>query len=89
MTLLETVLVKMGLKTDVIGAPVHNGSTPVYFTDVYPNDQGTFTFAWRTTDHSQGAVEDYPTKEAAEFARVTWSAIKQRQQKVSFVNEGL
>lgn len=88
MTLLETILVKVGLKADV-GAPVHTGTTPVYFTDIYPNENGGYTFSWRTTDHAQGAVEDYPTKEAAEFARNTWSTVNLRHQRANFVHEGL
>ena len=86
--LVNSLLVKIGLRNDV-GAPVHAGVNPVYFTDVYPTPNGTgFTFSWRSADHAQGMVrDDFSTAADAETARTFWQTRRGQTEHATFVSE--
>jgi len=85
--LINRLLILAGLMTDV-GAPVHAGVNPVYFTDVYAADRG-FTFSWRSADHSQGMIRDgFESRADAETARNFWQARRGQTEHAKFVSEG-
>jgi len=83
----NSLLVKLGLRKDV-GAPVHSGINPVYFTDVYENDGKGFTFSWRSADHSEGMVrDDFRTLEDANVAREYWTSHRSMTEHATFVHD--
>ncbi len=84
--LLKSLLEKVGLSSNV-GAPVHAGVNPVYFTDVYENGKD-WTFSWRSADHSSGLVKDGFSKkaEANEFRRF-WAERREMTEHATFVHD--
>lgn len=84
--LMNKLMVKLGLKVDT-GSTAHIGANPVYFTNVY-SDGETFTFSWRTADHSLGAVvSGFTLRSSAENARGEWEAQQSGKDLGSFVRE--
>jgi hypothetical protein len=81
----DTLLVKLGLKRDV-GAPVHVGTSPVYFTAVYEHSDVSI-FSWRTADHCCGNVQEFALLCDAQIAREMWEAKMEITQHATFVHE--
>src|SRR5271157_828366 len=85
-SLINSLLVKIGLVKDV-GAPVHAGVNPVYFTDVYEGGKG-WVFSWRSADHSAGMVRDgFWTKAEADDVRRVWATRREMVEHATFVHE--
>ena len=86
--MMAKILVALGIRKDV-GAPVHCGANPVYFTYVYSDpQQGDFedyVFAWHTADHSNGLQRTYLTLADAEAARGHFERVKRIREHASFV----
>lgn len=73
---------------ETVGAPVHAGANPVYFTDVY-QEGDTWTFSWRSADHSEGETKGgFSSKASADGVRYLWAELKAKRQKAAFVHEG-
>lgn len=84
-SIVKDLLERLGLVPNV-GAPVHVGDHPVYFTQVYP-DGAKWIFSWRSADHTKGAVEPHITKDSADYARQKWARDTYTRQRATFVNE--
>ena len=80
--MLNKILIKLGLRKDV-GAPVHNGVNPVYFTYVYEEDN--WIFAWHDAAHKLGGSSEYWSQKEAETARKFWEGKKAAFEHASFV----
>src|ERR1019366_5263953 len=59
--MITKLLTLLGLRKDV-GAPVHVGANPVYFTYVYELEL-TWAFSWHDAAHKTGASAEYWSKE--------------------------
>jgi hypothetical protein len=69
-----------------VGAPVHAGANPIYYTYVYELEDGFWVFAWHDTEHRLGAVGK-PTysQELAERQRKFFEETKSYTERASFV----
>ena len=81
--MINKLLIFLGLRRDV-GAPVHAGANPVYFTYVYPAKDG-FIFSWHDAAHAKGLSRDFCTREGAELFRELWEETKASKEHARFV----
>ena len=80
---------RLGLFKKDVGAPVHVGVNPVYFTNVYCSDDNGWIFSWRTADHSFGAITEHWSAQAAIECRDAWITRKSVVERATFVHESI
>jgi hypothetical protein len=72
-----------------VGAPVHVGANPVYFTNVYFSADSGWIFSWRTAIPTPfGAVTEHWSEVMANEARNAWEARKSFVEHATFVHDG-
>lgn len=82
--MINKILIALGLRKDV-GAPVHAGKSPVYFTYVY-EDESEWFFSWHDAAHQKGTISaPFWSKEAAESARDLWEFTMSKTSRAMFV----
>ena len=82
--MLSKLLNLLGVRHDVESA-AHLGVNPVYFTYVYENPDGMWTFSWHDSAHKIGASIFFWCEHEAEVARKFWEDKKTTFEKASFV----
>jgi hypothetical protein len=88
---LDGLLKRLGLRKDV-GAPVHVGANPVYFTYIYSYRRSieavdTWVFSWHTSDHTLGGQFESFSKVYTENQRDCWERNKAKQEHATFVRD--